>query len=97
RRQLNAASERLIRRVGLRNLRGTTRSPRLPRRHSRQTRACAVRTRARSIPSQLFGIAAAIEIKRIIEMPLAADRFVIVVALCGSEPPEPFRDRLETR
>ena len=28
-------------------------------------------------------------------MPLAADRFVVVVALCGSKPLEPFRDRLK--
>ena len=49
----------------------------------------------RSIPPQLAGIAAAIEIKRVVEMPLAAQRFVIVVALRGGEPLETFRDRLE--
>src|SRR5262245_39225809 len=48
-----------------------------------------------SVPSQLIGIAAAIEIKRIVKMPLAANCFVIVVAVCGGEPLESFRDRLE--
>src|SRR5215831_8917327 len=48
-----------------------------------------------SVPPQLVGVAAAIEIKRIVEMPLAANCFVIVVALCGGEPLESFRDRLE--
>src|SRR2546430_6159772 len=52
---------------------------------------------ARSIPAQLLCIAAAIEIERVVEMPLAADRFVVVVAVCGGEPLEPFRDRLEAR
>src|SRR5262245_17514407 len=52
-------------------------------------------TAAASIAPQLVGVAAAIEIKRVIEMPLAADRFVVVVTMGGGEPPEPFRDRLE--
>src|SRR5207245_10715861 len=52
---------------------------------------------ARSIPAQLLWIAAAIEIERVVDMPLAAHRFVIVVAVCGGEPLEPFRDRLEAR
>src|SRR5262249_19090360 len=56
----------------------------------------AVCQRRASIPPQLGGIAAAIEIKRIIEMTLAADRLVVVVAVRGGKPLEPFRDRLET-
>jgi hypothetical protein len=51
--------------------------------------------RARSVPPQLPGIAAAIEIKRVVEMSLAADCFMIVVALRGGEPLESFRDRLK--
>src|SRR5215475_13760041 len=50
-----------------------------------------------SVPLQLVGVAAAIEIKRIVEMPLATNCFVIVVALRGGEPLESFRDRLEPR
>jgi hypothetical protein len=49
----------------------------------------------RSIAAQLLGIAAAIEIERVVEMTLAADCFVIVVTLCGGESLEPFGDRLE--
>src|SRR5262249_12119464 len=52
-------------------------------------------TAVASIPPQLLGIAPAIEIKRIVEMPFAADRFVIVVALCGGKPLEAFGDCLE--
>src|SRR5262249_33804923 len=36
-----------------------------------------------TLPPQLVGVAAAIEIKRIVEMPLATNCFVIVVALRG--------------
>src|SRR5207248_4538580 len=53
------------------------------------------RSPSASIPPQLLGIAPAIEIKRVIEMPLAADGFVIVVALCGGKALEAFRDCLE--
>ena len=48
-----------------------------------------------SIPPQLLGVTAAIEIKRVVKMPLAAEGFLVVVALGGGEPLEPFRDRLE--
>ncbi len=51
----------------------------------------------RSIGPEFVRVAAAIEIKRIVEMPLAANCLVIVVALCGGEPLESFRDRLEAR
>jgi hypothetical protein len=50
-----------------------------------------------SIPPQLLGVAAAIEIKRVVKMPLAAEGFLVVVALGGGEPLEPFRDRLKAR
>src|SRR5260370_15625572 len=50
-----------------------------------------------SILPQFLGIAPAIEIKSIIEMPLPADCFMIVVAVSSSQPLEAFGDRLETR
>src|SRR5262249_56275485 len=50
---------------------------------------------APSVAPQLLRIAAAIEIERVVEVPLAADGFVVVVALGGGETPEAFRDRLE--
>src|SRR5213080_1451483 len=64
---------------------------------ARRTDKPSRRSAARSIPAQLLWIAAAIQIERVVEMPLAADRYVIVVAVCGGEPLEPFRDRLEAR
>ena len=44
----------------------------------------------RLIPPQLLGVAAAIEVKRIVEMPLPADGFVVVVAFRGGQPFEAF-------
>ena len=50
-----------------------------------------------SVPPQLLGIPAAVEIKSVIDGPLAADGLVIVVALGSGEPPETFGNRLKTR
>src|SRR5262249_51783668 len=52
--------------------------------------------RTRSIASQLLGIAAIIEIKSVINVALAADGLVIVVALSRRQALEPFGDGLET-
>src|SRR5262249_19868970 len=51
--------------------------------------------RTRSIAPQFFGIAAVIEIKSVINVALAADGLVIVVALGGRQALESFGDGLE--
>jgi hypothetical protein len=55
----------------------------------------ALGSRNRLIPPQLLGVAAAKEVKRIVEMPLPADGFVVVVAFRGGQPLEAFGDRFQ--
>src|SRR5207302_91558 len=48
-----------------------------------------------SIAPQLRGLTAAVEIERIIEMPLPADGLMVIVALSGRQPLEAFGDRFQ--